>query len=152
MIKYQVVTSISSMNSMLLKEKSFNSIKILFHQLCKISRPIYILLKLLHWWYLFRKDQEPNLIKELFNYICLGQLYVATYSGIKVISIKDQRLLAWIQKTSLFGFYVMEPLKEFSKSTFTEFIYACHFLWGKFILQAAGKIRDLNWLAFIVWY
>lgn len=32
--------------------------------------------------------------------------------------------------------------KESSKSTFTEFIYACHFLWGKFILQAAGKIRD----------
>lgn len=74
-------------------------------------------------------------------------MYVATYSGIKVISIKDQRLLAWIQNTNLFGFYVMEPQKESSKSTFTEFIYACHFLWGKFILQAAGK-RDSELVGF----
>lgn len=78
-------------------------------------------------------------------------MYVATYSGIKVISIKDQRLLAWIQNTNLFGFYVMEPQKESSKSTFTEFIYACHFLWGKFILQLLAK-EIQNWLAFIVWY
>jgi hypothetical protein len=28
----------------------------------------------------------------------------------------------------LIGFYVMEPQKEFGKSTFTEFIYACHFI------------------------
>lgn len=35
----------------------------------------------------------------------------------------------------------MEPQKESSKSTLTEFIYACHFLWGKFILQTAGSKR-----------
>lgn len=43
----------------------------------------------------------------------------------------------------------MEPQKESSKSTVTEFIYACHFLWGTFILQAVSKIR-VSKLAFIV--
>ena len=42
----------------------------------------------------------------------------------------------------------MEPQKESSKSTFTEFIYACHFLWGKFILQATDKIRDSKLVGF----
>lgn len=83
-------------------------------------------------------------MQEFFNYICVGQLCVATYSDFEVISTKDQEVSAWIPNVSLFGFYVMEPQKESSKSTFTEFIYACHFLWGKFILQAAGKTKRLK--------
>lgn len=91
MMTYQVVTSISSMNSRLEKEKfDFNKSSV-----CPALQNFtahLLSLRVLSLTPPFRRDQEPHLVQEFFNYFCVGQLCVATYSGFEVISIEDQKV------------------------------------------------------------